>query len=105
MSPEGERAMAISDSWRAIVGAHEPVSKEFEHLLMREVMRTELIRIRALIIVSLVIMLNIALVRIFFPGVEEHIWRGVNPNAVYLILTGFVLFELFVHRAIKHYLQ
>src|SRR5262249_39104638 len=39
------------------------------------------------------------------PGVEERIWRGVNPNAVYLILTCFVLFELFVHRTIKHFLE
>src|SRR5258707_8869966 len=95
----------ISQYWHEMFGPHEPVSKEFEHMLMREVMRTELIRVRALIIVALVIMLNIALVRIFFPGVEEHIWRGVNPNAVYLILTCFVLFELFVHRTIKHHLE
>jgi adenylate cyclase len=97
--------MAITDFWRAVAGQQEPVSKEFEHMLMREVMRTELIRVRALIVVALVIMLNIALVRIFAPGVEEHIWRGINPNAVYLILTCFVLFELFVHRTIKHNLD
>src|SRR5689334_14901739 len=105
MSPEGVRAMAFTELWRTIVGSHEPVSKDFEHMLMREVMRTEMIRIRALITVTLVIMLNIALVRIFIPGVEERIWRSVNPNAVYLILTCFVLFELFVHRTIKHYLE
>ena len=42
--------MAIRDFWRQMVGPHEPVSKEFEHLLMREVMRTELLRVKALII-------------------------------------------------------
>ena len=96
---------AISEFWRGIVGPHEAVSKDFEHMLMREVMRTELIRVRALVIVALVIMCNIAMVRIFFPAVEERIWRGVNPNAIYLILTCFVLFELFVHRTIKHFLE
>jgi adenylate cyclase len=91
--------------WRDMFRPREAVSKEFEHMLMREVMRTELIRVRALIIVALVIMFNISAVRIFFPVVEERIWRGVNPNAIYLILTCFVLFELFVHRTIKHHLQ
>jgi adenylate cyclase len=97
--------MAFRELWHTVVGSHEPVSKDFEHMLMREVMHTELIRIRALITVALLIMLNIALVRIFFPGVEERIWKGVNPNAVYVILICFVLFELFVHRTIKHYLD
>ena len=96
---------AMTQFWRDMLGLHEPASREFEHMLMREVMRTELLRVRALIVVALLIMLNIALVRIFFPGVEERIWRGVNPNAVYLILTVFVLFELFVHRAIKYHLE
>ncbi len=97
---------AITRFWRGTFGQpQEEVSRDFEHMLMREVMRTELIRVRALIIVALVIMLNISLVRFFFPAVEERVWRGVNPNAVYLILTGFVLFEMFVHRTIKHHLQ
>jgi len=96
---------ATTRSWRNMFKPRETVSKQFEHMLMREVMRTELIRVRALIIVALVIMFNITVVRIFFPGVEERIWRGVNPNAIYLILTCFVLFELFVHRMIKHHLQ
>ena len=38
---------------------------------MREVMRTELIRIRAVIVVSLVIMVNVALVHMLFPDVVE----------------------------------
>src|SRR6185437_13282894 len=99
------RAMAIRDFWRRMVGSHEPVSKEFEHLLMREVMRTELLRVRALIIVAIVIIFNISVVRVLFPGVEERIWRGINPNAIYLILTGFILFEWWVYRAITRHLK
>jgi len=97
--------MAIRDFWRGMVGSHEPVSKEFEHLLMREVMRTELLRVKSLIIVAFVIILNISVVRILFPGVEEHIWHGVNPNAIYLILSVFILFEWWVYRAINHHLK
>jgi adenylate cyclase len=97
--------MAITDFWRRLVGPHEPVSKEFEHMLMREVMRTEMMRVRALIIVAVVIMFNISVVRLLFPGVEERIWRGINPNTIYLILTSFILFEWWVHRAIRRHLK
>jgi adenylate cyclase len=97
--------MAIRDFWRQIVGPHEPVSKEFEHMLMREVMRTELLRVKALIIVAIVIMFNISFVRVLFPGVEERIWRGINPNTIFLILTGFILFEWWVHTAIRRHLK
>ncbi|MBV9461586.1 MAG: adenylate/guanylate cyclase domain-containing protein, partial [Bradyrhizobium sp.] len=97
--------MAITDFRLRMVGSHEPVSKEFEHLLMREVMRTELLRVKSLIIVAFVIILNISIVRMLFPGVEEHIWRGINPNAIYLILSCFILFEWWVYRAITHHLK
>ncbi len=96
---------AISQYWHDMFGPHEAVSKDFEHMLMREVMRTELVRVRALIIVALVIMLNLSIVHIVFPDVVQRVWRGVNPNLIYLILTGFVLFELVVYRTISHHLK
>lgn len=95
----------ISQYWHEMFGPHEAVSKDFEHMLMREVMRTELVRVRALIIVALVIMLNISIVHVVFPDVVQRVWRGVNPNLIYLILTGFVLFELVVYRTISHHLK
>ncbi len=97
--------MATTNFWRRAVGPREPASKEFEHLLMREVMRTESLRVRSLIIVAFVIMFNVSFVRIFFPGVEERIWRGADPNVIYLILSGFILFEWWVHRTIQHHLE
>jgi adenylate cyclase len=100
------RAMTlISQYWHEMFGPQEAVSRDFEHMLMREVMRTELMRVRALIIVALVIMLIISIVHILFPGVVQQVWRDVNPNLIYLILTGFVLFELFVYRTIHHHLK
>ena len=95
----------ISQYWHEMFGPHEAVSKDFEHMLMREVMRTELVRVRALIIVALVIMLNISIVHVVFPDVVQRVWRDVNPNLIYLILTGFVLFELVVYRTISHHLK
>jgi adenylate cyclase len=96
----------FANVWRDIVGPHEQVSKEFEHMLMREVMREELVRVRALIIVSLVVMFVVALIHVLFPDVVQRVWRnGVSPNSVYLILTGLVLFELFVHRTIRRQLK
>src|SRR6516164_7329848 len=97
---------AITQFWRGSVGPHEQVSKEFEHLLMREVMREELMRVRALIVVAIVMMIVVALIHTFFPDVVQRVWRnGVNPNSIYPILVGFVLFELFVYRTIRHNLK
>jgi adenylate cyclase len=96
---------AISQYWNEMFGPHEAVSKEFEHMLMREVMRTELVRVRALIIVALVIMLIVSIVHVVFPGVVERVWHGVNPNLIYPILIGFVLFEMAVYRTIGHHLK
>jgi adenylate cyclase len=104
----GRRAgsLQITDVWQGLSGgSQERVSKEFDHLLMREVMRTELVRIRTLIAVAIAIALITMLVHIFVPEVVGRIWRGgVSPNAIYPILTGFILFELWVYRVISHYL-
>src|SRR6202012_6130715 len=97
---------AMTGFWRALVPPHEPVSKQFEHMLMREVMRTELIRIRAVIVVSLMIMVNVALVHALFPTVVESVWHGVNPRIIYRILVGLIIFEVWVPTAIsKHWLR
>src|SRR5581483_8040934 len=97
--------MALRDYLRSIIGPHEPVSKEFEHMLMREVMRTELIRIKALIAVALVIIVNTLTIHRLFPEVVDRVWHGVDPNAVYRILIGLILFELWVYTAISNHLK
>ena len=82
------------------------VSKEFDHLLMREVMRSELVRIRTLIGVTVVIAVIVTVVHIFEPDVVQRIWRGgVSPNAIYPVLIGFILLELWIYRAISHHLE
>jgi adenylate cyclase len=96
---------AITGLWRALVGPHEPMSKQFEHMLMREVMRTELIRVRVLIVVSLVIMVNVGLTHALFPDVVDRVWHGVNPNTIYRIMIGLIIFEVWVHTAITRRLM
>jgi adenylate cyclase len=97
---------AITEFWRETVGPREQVSKDFEHMLMRVVMREELVRVRALIIVATVIMFIVALTHALFPDVVQRIWRnGVNPNSIYVVLMVFVLFELFVYRTIRRHLE
>jgi adenylate cyclase len=98
--------MAITDLWRSIVKPQEHVSTEFEHMFMREVMREEMVRVRVLIIVSIAIMFVVALIHTLFPDVVQRVWRnGVNPNSVYLVLTAFVLFEMFVYLMIRDNLE
>jgi adenylate cyclase len=97
---------AITEFWREIVRPHEQVSKDFEHMFMREVLREELVRVRALIIVAIVILFIVVLTHALFPDVVQRVWRnGVNPNSIYVILMVFMLFELFVYRTIRHHLK
>jgi adenylate cyclase len=82
------------------------VSNDFDHLLMREVMRSELVRIRTLIGVTVVIAVIVTGVHIFEPDVVRRIWRGgVSPDAIYPVLIGFILLELWIYRAISHHLE
>ena len=96
---------SIANFWRAIVGPHQAVSKDFEHMLMREVMRTELIRVRTLIAVALVIVFNLLMVQIFDPAVVRRVWRGINPGYIYAVIFGFILFEVWVYTAISRNLR
>jgi adenylate cyclase len=97
--------VAIPKFWQAWAKPHEAVSRQFEHMLMREVMRTELVRVRALITVALCIMVIVFVVHTFFPNIVHEVWRGINPNAIYRVLIIFTLFELWVHTAISGHLK
>jgi adenylate cyclase len=99
--------LQIADVWHGLVGgSHERVSKEFDHLLMCEVMRSELVRVRSLIAVTFAFAVVVTLVHVFLPGVVQRIWRGgVSPNSLYPVLIAFILFELWVYRQISHNLK
>jgi adenylate cyclase len=99
--------LQIANVWHGLIGgSHERVSKEFDHLLMREVMRSELVRVRTLIVVTFTMVVIVTLVHVFLPAVVQRIWRGgVSPNSVYVILIGFIVLELWIYRAIGHHLK
>src|SRR5260370_11199541 len=93
--------------WRDLGGGrHAEVSTDFDHALMREVMRTELVRIKALIATSVLLSLFITGLYLFDPYAVPHLWRGtMPPSALFLVLIPFVLFELWVHAAISRHLK
>jgi adenylate cyclase len=79
---------------------------DFEHALMQEVLRTELVRIKALIATTS--LLAVILLSVYFldPDALNHIWRGhLRPAYLYLILVPFILFELWVHAVVSRHLK
>lgn len=82
------------------------MSADFERELRREVLRTELLRVRALIVSGCIILLFEAGVNLFDPGVISRVWHGgVGVSYFYALVIGFLLFELWVHAAIRHSLK
>jgi adenylate cyclase len=82
------------------------VSADFEHALGREVMRTELVRVRALIITASALILIIWTIHIVDPEVVQRVWHSrVNPAYLYAILIVFILFEVWVHGVISRNLK
>jgi adenylate cyclase len=73
------------------------LSTEFRHALNREVLKTERLRIKALIIVASVVAGALSLVAFFAPDVLDRIWHGHFPFLFLVISYAcFVLFEVSV---------
>src|SRR5713101_3035951 len=87
--------------WRGKGGEQRPaMSVDFEHALTQEVLRSELIRVKALIATTLL------LAAILAPDAVNAIWRGgLRPSYLYVTLVPFILFELWVHAAISRHLK
>ena len=76
------------------------VSAEFQQALTREVLRTELIRIKALIGTTVLLAVMLLTVYMLYPDAVEQLWHGrLRPIYLYAILVPFILFELWVHRS------
>jgi adenylate cyclase len=87
-------------------GQRSAVSAGFEHALNREVLRTELVRVKALIATALLIFVVLWVVDLVDPDGLNRIWRGrFRPAYLSKILLPFVLFELWVHTAIRRNLK
>ncbi|RXT50676.1 adenylate/guanylate cyclase domain-containing protein [Bradyrhizobium betae] len=85
---------------------HAVLSEDFERELTREVLRTELLRVRALIMTGCVMMLFLTAIYLVDPAVVDRVWRGTEGLAeVYGLLVGFILFEVWVHTQIRKNLR
>lgn len=93
----------IADVWHRIVGGKRPaVSGDYENALMREVLRSELLRIQAMILTTAVIIAVVAIVFYTEPVAFERLWQGrMRPAYLYEILLPFILFEISVLVAVR----
>ena len=87
-------------------GGRAVLSEEFERELTREVLRTELLRVRALITTGCVIVLFLTTTYLIDPTIVNRVWHGTEGLVrEYAILAGFILFEVWVHSQIRRNLK
>ncbi|WP_234679221.1 adenylate/guanylate cyclase domain-containing protein [Bradyrhizobium monzae] len=82
------------------------LSEEFERELTREVLRTELLRVKALIATGCVMMVLLTATFVIDPAISNRIWRGTEGMVrEYVLVAGFLLFEVWVHSQIRKNLE
>ena len=85
---------------------HAVLSEDFERELTREVLRTELLRVRTLIITGCVMILFLTATYLIDPALVNRVWRGTEGLVhEYILLAGFILFEVWIHRQIRRNLK
>lgn len=85
--------------------ARPVVSADFQRALTQQILRTELIRIKALIGTTVLLASLILIIDFVDPYAIQHLWHGrLNPSDLLTILVPFVLFEVWVHFVISGYL-
>jgi adenylate cyclase len=78
------------------------VSADFEHALTREVLRTELLRIKAILVTLSLLLATLAAAYAIAPSGIERIWHGHFPILpLYAAFVLFAVFELSVMRLIS----
>jgi adenylate cyclase len=86
--------------------ARRALSPEFKHALAREVLKTERLRIIALIITAIVLAAALTTTDVIAPAILDRIWRGHFPLLyVWAGLGGFVLFEASVLALVSRQLK
>jgi adenylate cyclase len=87
-------------------GQRSAVSADFERALTQEVLRSELIRVKALIATTLLLAAILLTVYFLAPDAVNAVWRGgLRPSYLYVTLVPFILFELWVHAVISRHLK
>jgi len=102
----GEHMTAISRFWHDLGGSRARVSADFEHALMREVLASELLRVKAVIITTGILAVVVVATYYLEQPAIERLWQGgMRPIFIFQILVPFVLFELWVLTAIQRHLK
>jgi adenylate cyclase len=84
----------------------ETVSPDFDRALTEEILRTELVRIKALIATTAVLAITLWTVYFVQPQAIEQVWKGqLKPSYLYVIMVPFILFEIWVHGVISRHLR
>src|SRR3954471_9463276 len=82
------------------------VSADFQHALMQEVMKTELLCIKALIASALVLCVIVTVVYFFATEAVVRVCHGnLPPRYPYSISGPFILFEGWVHGSIHRLMK
>jgi adenylate cyclase len=82
------------------------MSADFDHALMREVMRTELVRIKVLIAAVAILVIVVGTMYALDVDAVKRAWHGrLRPEHFLVVIGPFVLFELWVYRVISRHLE
>ncbi|HET9815719.1 MAG TPA: adenylate/guanylate cyclase domain-containing protein, partial [Xanthobacteraceae bacterium] len=82
------------------------LSPEFKHALAREVLKTERLRVIALIITATVLAAALTTADVVAPAILDRVWQGHFPILyVWAGLGGFILFEASVLALISRQLK
>jgi adenylate cyclase len=86
--------------------ARPALSPEFKHALAREILKTERLRIIALIVTATVLAAGLTTADLVAPAILDRIWRGHFPVLYVLVgYVGFVLFEASVLALVSRQLK
>jgi adenylate cyclase len=82
------------------------VSADYHHALMQEVLRTELVRVKVILITLTLLLAALTMMLLVWPASIQHIWHDHFPVAsFYGAFVFFVLFELSVMRLLGRRLK
>jgi adenylate cyclase len=82
------------------------LSPEFKHALAREILKTERLRVIALIITATVLAAALTTLDVVAPAILDRVWQGHFPILyVWAGLGGFILFEAWVLALISRQLK
>ncbi|WP_315831707.1 adenylate/guanylate cyclase domain-containing protein [Bradyrhizobium prioriisuperbiae] len=91
--------------WYQIIKGQPAVSQEFNHELTRAILKTELLRIKALIVTTAVLGTFLWSLYFIAPEQIEKLWHGnLRTSDLVIILVPFLIFELIVHALVKRHI-